>query len=787
MLLSLKDEQLRVLNEQNAQLLHNLSLIEEDSTAALAQKGALETENECLRDERHALECRVNAADNTLVRIRSECHEKNKQLHILSSQNSELLRLLEAEESHSSLLAASNERLRKEMEELKSKHAELVSTAKAHHLMATRAAEESQLRSGEARMLHDEVEVLTTRNSEFKLKSDVEVESLQEQLRAHKLRQYDLLGKLQAKEVERQGALEQVSGLEQRLRLLQANHLDLESQLQVETNARQSRESFIHKLTTENINFDRRITELQQHALRTECDKCRVETEARDSTEHLREMAHKVFQLLERLKLTELGRSQSMAELERKESEILSVLGRNTRLLQESTKEGRARVKAELNNRLLQDEIRALKAHNCTLARRCRQEVKLKLAAYTEKHDVLERSKAMAGRLGFLLNKTQADEAAQAARDDQQRNQETRFQASKSALALLRKRVNELTTSNGMLSQALTAQRPDDQAVATSEGCIQRQKPQMKFTHVELHTSPSPVATRNPRILTSTSQDTHCVRMYFQKDARLYLLKGLSTCASNWLHKHEVNQFLRGTQAGTSPVQALIHHIAWCHSLLVHTEQELAKCTSACLLANHQQTSAVETAKCLRLELNTVHDAKQRILLRYVDEVQREGSCRGRREDYVANGASIQLPISAICDDDIHAISALIRVNPRLTRLSLYGNSVTDDGAHVLASVLSDSTSIVNVDLRKNKLSRRGVQAFVDALTRNPRVSHVYVHNSGRVEAVGTSLRNPLPPQPALPPMPTTDAVPTICAVDCRDNVATGTARTATVIVQESK
>jgi len=90
----------------------------------------------------------------------------------------------------------------------------------------------------------------------------------------------------------------------------------------------------------------------------------------------LREMAEKVFQLLERLKLAELGKTRSMEALRKKEQETIAMKKKNTRLIKESTKEGKARVKAELDKKVLQDQIRALKKHNAQLSQRCREEVR---------------------------------------------------------------------------------------------------------------------------------------------------------------------------------------------------------------------------------------------------------------------------------------------------------------------------------------------------------------------------------------------------------------------------
>lgn len=65
--------------------------------------------------------------------------------------------------------------------------------------------------------------------------------------------------------------------------------------------------------------------------LRAESERMRMEAEARDSSEQLREMAEKVFQLLERLKLAELGKSKAVEALRTKESELTALKKKNSR------------------------------------------------------------------------------------------------------------------------------------------------------------------------------------------------------------------------------------------------------------------------------------------------------------------------------------------------------------------------------------------------------------------------------------------------------------------------
>ncbi len=86
----------------------------------------------------------------------------------------------------------------------------MLQTAKTHEEMASQAAREAQLRAEELRLLRAEVTQLRNQNVEMKRKMQVELESLQEQLRVRKEKQYSLLERTQAAEEAKRQSDDQV-------------------------------------------------------------------------------------------------------------------------------------------------------------------------------------------------------------------------------------------------------------------------------------------------------------------------------------------------------------------------------------------------------------------------------------------------------------------------------------------------------------------------------------------------------------------------------------------------
>ncbi len=77
-----------------------------------------------------------------------------------------------------------------------------------------------------------------------------------------------------------------------------------------------------------------------------------------------------------------------------------------------------------------------------------------------------------------------------------------------------------------------------------------------------------------------------------------------------------------------------------------------------------------------------------------------------------------------------------------MSELVLRSNNITDEGTRALAALLSSTDSGLRfIDLRENRISKQGIKALADALERSNRVRHVYIHASGKIEAMGTDIQ----------------------------------------------
>ena len=184
--IKMKDQQLQMLSQQNTHLLRSLDVVEEEAKNVQLEKLSVEEENRQLREQNFELQSKTQADANTIKALQvwttitlktsnssntssaltmfwyttpcqTKMADKDKQLKIMTDQNTELLRLLETEEAQTSKLNAENRAVREELDALRTKYSSLLASAKQHEELAAVAAREGQLRADELRLLRAEV------------------------------------------------------------------------------------------------------------------------------------------------------------------------------------------------------------------------------------------------------------------------------------------------------------------------------------------------------------------------------------------------------------------------------------------------------------------------------------------------------------------------------------------------------------------------------------------------------------------------------------------------------
>lgn len=799
--LAMKDEQMRILGSQNAQLLTSLNAMDDEIGSLKMHKLRLEEENRSLRDQNFELQSKARAAETTLLKAQTGIEERETQVRVLTDHNTELLRLLEHEEAQSSSLAARTTALKADLEALETRYASLLASAKTHEEIATRATREGQMRAEEVRLLRNESDQLRACNVELKMKTQVELEALQEQLRVRKEKQYQLLEKLQQLEEAKRQSDDQLAAAEEKARKLHARNQELETQVQLEAKAKRAQIDANKNFFIENGNLQRDKQELQTRFDKAEQERSRMEAENRDSADQLREMAEKVFQLLERLKLAELGKTKAIDGLKQKEVELLALKKKNARLLKEGTQEGKARVKSELDKKVLLEQLQALKKHNAQLSLRCSDEVKAKLKEADERKQLEEKVKTMSSRVAFLLNKMQADEEAKIVSKEEMKKLQAQLTTLQEKSAELAQKLHATAESNRVVTEALRCKQDELDAQAIKFEALQKKLAEMSLAMEQsgVPMTMGDVDNQKEAMQRGNQEPTHpedaaaaaSGRFFVECRAShggLLLIKAKRTNFSpnaqqqavEFLERVGINSFLKRAQKSLNTKQLLVERISALLTTILAGEDTVAGVKEQLVAKEDQIAHLSRKTRWMQERLTTEEDAKRKTLLRYVHEVKSRALT-----DAVGDGNStagvLKLPESGVGDEEVHAIAALLRSATNVRELQLRGNSISNEGARAIAAVLCISTCrLRQVDLRGNHIGKDGIKVLAEALERNDRIKHVYVHAGGKIEALGTTspaaqaaiVNAQISSAAALGgPHASLIGVETVCVVDVREQV----------------
>ena len=200
----------------------------------------------------------------------------------------------------------------------------------------------------------------------------------------------------------------------------------------------------------------------------------------------------------------------------------------------------------------------------------------------------------------------------------------------------------------------------------------------------------------------------------------ILLLKGRKPTYIEWLNKYHINEFLRKIQKTSRFRELILEKVSMIYGLLMVEEEEKNNCNNIIQSNNNYIESLLKHIELLQTSLANEEEAKRRMLLRYIHiakdnallsyTIQQNtttymtnthkntstsvpgatgsgavpGSAVPVSIDYYRQGGILQLPDSNITDEEMHALSALLRNDTSITELYLRNNFITDDGARAL-------------------------------------------------------------------------------------------------------
>lgn len=773
-LIKSKDEQIRILTEQNHELTSSLDRAEEELTACQVTKATMTKENRALREKNCHLHAKTESSEGHM----NSMADMESQMETMSTKNAELFRLLEQEEENNEKVASELEVCRKNEQCLQEKYAALVQSCKVAETRADSATRDNRLKAEEIRVMRLENDHLKQTNSELEIKSTVDLEAAEEQLRLRKEKQYQLLGKLQSQEATGRQTEERTVEMEKNIKELRERSSELQTALRLETSARISENDANRRLTIELKALSSDNKDLNTSLQGLEQDRLALEAEARGNGEQLREMAEKVFQLLERLKLAELGKKKSMEALSRKEQELFATKKQYNRLSEDVLEQKRRREKVELEKRSLEEQLRGLKKANTQLGHKLKEEAKLRIRAEENSNACDEKVHTLDGRIAFLLNRLQLDEETISEQQEEIKKIDSQLQSI----------THRCETLQGKLTQAEESCRATDAKLATSQK-------QLKEATINLEAMEQSMKVKDEndfraerraiQMKEKSSSDKkqqgtggggRQLRLYVdsRSSAGHAVITGKCPKDKAWVEERGCNSFLRRTFKAHNPQEALVKKIAELYNTILFNEEDKEELQMKIKSRDEDVESYNRELNRIQAEVLAGEESKRRILLRYIRAVKASvslgepGSEEYRNEVGTVGAGRIHLPESGLVDEDAYAIASILKNNVTIEEIQIRRNKIGDDGARAIASVLAERCALKFIDLRENRISTMGMKAIADALGRSERIHKVFVHPGGKIEAFGASETFCV--SSSLDEKDAAFSVSSICVVDARDN-----------------
>jgi chromosome segregation ATPase len=648
--LKMKDEQIRILTEQNNKLLASLDKTEEELSTFQLEKLTIEEENRTLRQSNFELQTRSKSAEGQLADIKSAHEDLESQMSTMTSKNTELFNLLQAEEANMTKVKQELEQCKTDLTTMHQKYTDLVQSAKDAQNAADNASRENTLKTEEIRVLRMEVDQLKQKNTELHNHTTVELEAANEQLRLRKEKQYQLLGKLQSQEENSRQAEDHAKELEQCVQDLRRKNSELQTALQLETNSRISQVNSnrtmsidLQSISAENKELSSKLNELEQ-------DRLKLEAESRDNGDQLREMAEKVFQLLERLKLVELGKKKSTEALAKKEQELFTVKKLQNKMTEDVVDMKRIRERVEAEKRDLEDQLRGLKKVNTQLGHKLKEEAKMRLKEEEACKEANEKIHTLDGRLAFLLNRLQTDEEAKSVQQGELKKMESQVQIMVQKCDALQTKLSDSETSNreanDKLNQAEQQLKESKIKLDSMEQALQMQED--KALHAERKAIQMKEGNNNEQHHLAGGQ----LRFFVDNRPSLgYLvIAGKTPKDKAWMEEKGCNVFLRKVTKSQNAAESLTKKIAELYGIIVSGEEKTEKALSEVKAREEDLARMEREVNKMQGLVCSEEESKRRILLRYMRAVKASASlgepgCEEDRNEVGRVGAGrIHLP-----------------------------------------------------------------------------------------------------------------------------------------------
>ena len=779
----LKDEQLKLLQGQNKELLKTIECMEIEIEGEKKRVDQQQSVILKIQDENIILKTKLRRTSDE-VRIACEAafqrqvESSQHQTQVMAAQNTELLKMLKSEEAKLS-------GVRSELSILEKKYKSTVS-----HLEHIR---------GEMEVNREELFAKLQKSQQREKELNHELERKMERVRGQRITiksQEEKLIKVSNANVE-------------------LNHILLDSQ-----RAANNAKEVIQNTTAKSINDLEKETsdvKLQLKLKTQELEHFRIDAESQSN--QLKEMAEKVFLLIDRVKDAESMKIPLENTIARQKNDIKSA---KTRLIRVEIE----RDEAEKEARRFGVELRKMKSVTKKtivkldgLKKLSSSEKLLRNREQRAKREIEESYKALSGRVSYLLNKSALDEESRANARIDVKKLEHQCREMNKTVENLRAKLRNAKETNKVLSEAMRLKEEEVEKLHVHSKLREWTKKSNNRTEVsdkqhafgkrnadKIGTGnnlksmniPTQAERKSRKIVSSGTIFSVVVPIHSKNKSHIYVkAKKGDSHSKRVLEKLQINEFF--LYLSSRPQKKRMEIVALkmtqiLGALRVSEALSASRGRKAQIFSDRLQSEIDMLRRKAQYQAERIleeEEAKRKALVKYLssmikkkatyafpeDNIPKKTAVLGKKQNAedtlseqrdeskeaasivgINNPSKLTTPVyepsksrlpghklgislrdCRVGDEEIHALVAILSPNDNVQVIDLTNNQITNTGCRGIATYLRMTRNLEVLDLRGNEIGMVGIRILAEAVEHNGRVKHVFVHDKQRIEALGNN------------------------------------------------
>lgn len=754
-----KDSQIKLLTDQNTLLLHAISSLEEKNNKLFEESKYARLKLESLNKEVNSLTSTNQLRLSKIQYFERELKEETVKRNLVTKQNETLLSLSKDEKSKHLAVYEKLTAIKSEVNKKEKLLSELTTSLEKSVSEANMFKKENRSFLQEMSGFRQKLKNLETENIRIKHDFEVEVESLQDQVRLRKQHHYNMLQKLDKTELRSKHFEKENIGLQEKIQLVSHSLLDTKNKLlsYEEATEKKAFEKNIYKDKEKNMQEE--LFSANKKRLKFEKIVKKLEDENFSLKHQVSNLGDKVFELLQRLKIADTMKTKNMELLKQRETDSLALVKRTDRLnakLLKNTKET-ASLKGKLDE--AKSKIYVLTQSLSKIAQKMKSEVSHSLAQKERWKKIEEENGSLVNRIEFLITKLRSQDEVHRLDCEKLRDLSNKIKLIEKALIGEQQKIRKAKDINESLVDSLQLKNYENEKLQTELRLIKSKILKGKSLDKKEERN---IIVSDCSEIEKESITSHKFRLVenFQNVKGLFMLTPLSksSLGQEILKYFKFTKFLIELHGNTSTKKHIVLKLKGLLETIYQYKVDAKKLNEkTAKLASSLEKSIATESQLLNKSLK-IEDSKRKLLLRYITDKLEKFSVKYNE---ATSGKIINLNLRNfdIEEEECHVITAALKsFNPLIKQGKMYkrinlkidlsDNLIDDDGLKAFFPLINNIKQASDIkfdllDLNGNLITAQGVEYIAEILRqKNDVIRHVHIHAAGKIEALGAKVVN---------------------------------------------